>query len=300
MKGLKVYFFVLFSSIILLRVNVTACGNRVQNKSIELQEFEKTVVKVSGQVYRVSIAIGLKPNIGVMTGRDGLLMVDSGHTDVASEMKNLVLDLGEGRIHYLINTHSHWDHCDANEVCGEGAILIDYNNLSQQVEEGVLQKIEQPQKIDKDKYFKEYYMLFFNEEEVHIIPFPGIHSDSDILVYFTKSGVVHMGDLLLTQSFPAVGSGIKEYLEFLDIVLNVFPEGTKFIGGHGRDYTKQDVRDYNDMLHTTISIVREEIAAGRSMEAVQQADVLKEWRAWGEFLTFLNVDTWIEAIFRSY
>jgi glyoxylase-like metal-dependent hydrolase (beta-lactamase superfamily II) len=148
--------------------------------------------------------------------------------------------------------------------------------------------------------FDIYFSLNFNGEKIQIIPFPGIHSDSDLLVYFSSSGVVHMGDLLLTQSFPAVGPKVKEYLSFLDKVISVFPKGTKFIGGHGRDYTLNDVIEYRQMLKETIAEVRAEMKKGKTIEDIKRINVLQDWESWGEFLSFLNTDYWIEAIFKSY
>ena len=82
--------------------------------------------------------------------------------------------------------------------------------------------------------------------------------------------------------------------------MDIFPEDTKFIGGHGRDYTMEEVKDYRNMLSDTIEIVREGMKSGKSIEDMRQEDVLKDYESWGVFLEFLNTDTWIEFIYRSY
>jgi glyoxylase-like metal-dependent hydrolase (beta-lactamase superfamily II) len=109
-----------------------------------------------------------------------------------------------------------------------------------------------------------------------------------------------MGDLLLTQSFPAVGPNVKEYLKILEKAMDIFPPETKFIGGHGRDYSMEDVKNYDKMLRTTIEIVNKQIKEGKSLEEILEAKVLKEWDSWGEYLTFLNPDRWAQAIYESY
>lgn len=53
----------------------------------------------------------------------------------------------------------------------------------------------------------------------------------------------------------AVGPRVKKYLKILDWVIDEFPQGTKFIGGHGRDYSMTKVKDYRKMLADTIKIV---------------------------------------------
>ena len=80
----------------------------------------------------------------------------------------------------------------------------------------------------------------------------------------------------------------------------MFPEDTKFIGGHGREYSLEDVRKYKKMLQTTIDIVKREMKAGKSVQEMKDAKILKKWESWGKFLTFLNTDTWIESIYESY
>lgn len=261
---------------------------------------EKKVVKLSDHIYRVTLDYSLRPNIGVSVGSDGILLVDTGHQEVASELLLATKDLKEGEIKFLINTHPHGDHAGGNKTCGPNALVIGYKNLDEMVSKGRLSPGKGKIRGRSGKAFDTYYSMNFNGEEIRIIPSPGAHSDSDLIIYFTQSGVVHMGDLLLTQSFPAVGSRVKKYLEILDTAIDCFPEDTKFIGGHGRDYTMSDVKDYREMLSDTIKIVREGMKSGKSIEDMRQEDVLKDYESWGVFLEFLNTDTWIEFIYQSY
>lgn len=109
-----------------------------------------------------------------------------------------------------------------------------------------------------------------------------------------------MGDLLLTQSFPACGPMIKKYLEILDRTIEFFPPETKFISGHGRDCTMAEVKDYRQMLTDTINIVQMEMKAGKSVEDMKKEDVLKDYKSWGVFLEFLDTDYWITSIHDSF
>ncbi len=261
---------------------------------------EKNVIKFSDHVYRVTLDYGLRPNIGVSAGPDGILLVDTGHQEVASELLLVIKDIKEGDIKHIINTHPHGDHAGGNKTCGSSALVIGYKNLEEMVSKGVLSLGEGKIEGGGGKAFDSYYSMNFNGEEIRIIPSPGAHSDADLIVYFTGSGVVHMGDLLLTQSFPAVGPNVEKYLEILDTVIDIFPEDTKFIGGHGRDYTMAEVRNYRNMLSDTIKIVREGMNSGKSIEDMIKEDVLKNYESWGEFLTFLNTETWIKFICQSY
>jgi glyoxylase-like metal-dependent hydrolase (beta-lactamase superfamily II) len=259
-----------------------------------------TIVQLSNQIYRVTFPYQLKTNIGVSAGKDGILLVDTGFQETSKELKSTVENLCDGEIKYIINTHLHGDHVGGNSVCAKSATVIDGKNLDQCMSYGVVFPGNGKFGGENGNGFDIYFSLNFNGEKIQIIPFPGIHSDSDLLVYFSSSGVVHMGDLLLTQSFPAVGPKVKEYLSFLDKVISVFPKGTKFIGGHGRDYTLNDVIEYRQMLKETIAEVRAEMKKGKTIEDIKRINVLQDWESWGEFLSFLNTDYWIEAIYKSY
>ncbi len=254
-------------------------------------ETEKTVIKFSDQVYRITLDFGLRPNIGVSAGPDGILLVDTGHQEVAGELISAVNQIKEGDIRYIINTHSHGDHAGGNKTCGGNAVIIGYDNLGQMVSEGVLTRGDGS---------NNFYSLDFNGEEIRIIPSPGAHSDKDLIINFTESGVVHMGDLLLTQSFPAVGPRVKKYLEILDWVIDEFPQGIKFIGGHGRDYSMAEVKDYRKMLMDSMKIVQKGMQDGKSVEDMKKEDVLKDYESWGIFLEFLDTDSWIASIYNSY
>lgn len=258
------------------------------------------VVQLSSQIYRVTFPYQLQTNIGVSTGNDGILLVDTGFKETAMELKATVQELCKGNIKYVINTHLHGDHVGGNVVCAKSATLIDGHNLDQCMSYGVIFPGNGELSGESGNGFDTYYSLNFNGEKIQIIPNPSVHSDADLIVYFSSSVVAHMGDLLLTQSFPAVGSNVKEYLEFLSKVIAVFPKDTKFIGGHGRDFTLDEVKQYRQMLLATIEKVRAEMENGKTIEDMKKSKVLEEWESWGEFLSFLNTDYWIESIYNSY
>jgi glyoxylase-like metal-dependent hydrolase (beta-lactamase superfamily II) len=258
------------------------------------------VIQVSSHIYRVTFPYQLKTNICVSAGKDGILLVDTGFKETAEQLVSTVEGLNKGEIKYVINTHLHGDHAGGNAICAKSATQIDGHNLDTCMSYGVVFPGNGELEGQTGNGFSTYYSLNFNGEKIQIIPYPGVHSESDLLVYFSSSGVVHMGDLLLTQSFPAVGPKVKEYLEFLDRVIAVFPKNTKFIGGHGRDYTWNDVIAYRNMLRETIAKVRAAMEMGQTVEEMKRLNVLAEWESWGEFLSFLNTDYWVESVYKSY
>jgi tetratricopeptide (TPR) repeat protein len=59
-----------------------------------------------------------------------------------------------------------------------------------------------------------------------------------------------------------------------------------------------DLREYRDMLSRTIAIVRKGHKKRRSVEALQQAQVLRDWEQWSE-PEYATTDYWIMAVSRS-
>ncbi len=261
---------------------------------------EAEVLQLAPHIFRVTFPYQLRTNIGVSAGDDGILLVDTGFKETGKDLLKTVQHLCKGTVRYIINTHLHGDHVGGNAECAKSATLIDGQNLDHCMSYGVIFPGNSSLIGESGNGFDTCYSLNFNGEKIQIVPYPGMHSDADLIVYFSSSGIVHMGDLLLTQSFPAVDSKVKEYLVFLDKVISVFPKNTKFIGGHGRDYTLDEVIEYKQMLLTTIAKVRAEMEKGMTIEDMQNANVLEEWESWGEYLSFLNTDYWIESIYKSY
>jgi cyclase len=166
--------------------------------------------------------------------------------------------------------------------------------------EGVITRTQGFFEGKTSKVFKSPYTLILCGEETWIIPYPGAHSEEDLIIYFAESGVVHMGALLLSQSFPSVGSNVVEYLELVDIIINAFPVDTVFISGHGKNYKLADVVNYQRMLLSSIEIVRNRMKTGKSVKELRRENVLMDSKKWDSYIRFLNTDYWIEAVYNSY
>ena len=92
--------------------------------------------------------------------------------------------------------HSIQDHVACNHMGGTTALVIDHRNLEKMAAEGIIKRGEGPIKGRTGKTFENHYIMTFDGEEIKLISYPGVHSDADLIIYFTGSGVVHMGDLL--------------------------------------------------------------------------------------------------------
>lgn len=255
------------------------------------------VTRLSDTVYRILFPFGDRSNIALSAGGDGLLLVDTGFSARAvGKLEETLSDLGEGPLKMIINTHLHPDHIAGNAIGGDEVQIVDFNNLDEMAGVGVLVLATESIVGRTGKIFDLSYTMTFNDEEIRLIPYAGIHTETDLLVHFTRSGVVHMGDMLILQSFPSVTRKADEYLEFLEKVMDIFPETTRFICGHGREGTLADIAEYHMGLSAAAEIIRSALAAGLTTDEILGQKSLDSYDSWGEFIPILDIEYWANAV----
>jgi glyoxylase-like metal-dependent hydrolase (beta-lactamase superfamily II) len=254
------------------------------------------IKKFSNHVYRMTFPFKLKTNIGVSIGSDGMLLVDTGFKETVEPLRKNLAKIGGKDLKFIINTHSHGDHTSGNSIAGPNTKIISSSSLASMVAAGILKSGKGPLTGRTGKQFPRYYSMRFNGEEVRIIPAPGSHSHSDQIIHFIGSGVVHMGDLLLSQSFPAVSRNVPGYMEILDKVIDVFPEDAIFISGHGKDSSMTDVVKYRHMLRTTTRLIQEGIKQGKTADQMKKQRLLKDYEEYNHYLEWLTTHYWIDAV----
>jgi len=259
------------------------------------------IFTLTNYIYRVVFPFHMRSNIGVSSGPDGVLLIDTGFgPQTVNKLRETIKSRGSGEIRYILNTHNHSDHTAGNSIRVNNTVFINFNNLKELESEDILTFYQKNEQKEPKKTFENFYSMWFNGDEVRIIPYPGVHSNQDLITYFYSSGIVHMGDLLLSESFPAVGENVDEYMELLGKILDYFPKKTIFISGHGRELSMKEMKEYMEMLSTTITIVTKEIKAGKELDVIKEENVLKEYDSYNKLLPFLDTNYWINAIWRSY
>jgi cyclase len=97
--------------------------------SAQDQNFSKVqikVTKVAGNVYTLEEEGG---NIAASIGEDGMVVVDDQYAPLAEKIVAALKDITEKPIRFVINTHFHVDHTDANEYFRKQAPIIAHDNV---------------------------------------------------------------------------------------------------------------------------------------------------------------------------
>jgi len=254
------------------------------------------IARVAPSIRRVTFPWGMMNNIVVFSGTDGAVVFDTGFsTRAIPELKRLIAGWSAPGITYVVNTHAHGDHVAGNAMAPSPQAVITAASLAAGHPGLSITREAEPLKGRSGRTLPAPYAWRTGGSDIKLVPSPGLHSDADLIVYFPAERVVDMGDLLLSESVPAV-EDIAGYLAFLDDVLDVFPPETTFISGHGRDLDAAGVRAYRDALTEMIGIIRTGLAAGRTAQQMVDDDVLKAYKARFSLLEFLSAETLIPRV----
>ena len=204
-------------------------------------------------------------------------------------------------VKFIINTHSNDDHVGSNHLF-KNAVIIAHQNCKRDLlrNENFLDDGLPNLTLDSE------ITIHFNSEEIKIIAMPGSHTDGDLVIYFVNSKLFFLGDIIVPDTFPVIwfeyfeNVGIQKLVTNIRKLLDLFPNDIKFISSHGRDYTKEDLKEYYSMVNETIAIVKEKIEQGKSLVEIQKENSLKSYRSYdSKRFDFINADFWIETIFKE-
>lgn len=269
------------------------------------RDYSKVEIKtthIAGNIYMLE---GSGGNIGVSVGEDGVFMIDDQFAPLADKIRDAIKKLGGEKPKFILNTHWHGDHVGGNVEFGKDGTIIAHTNVRQRLT--TRQKLFGDDVDARPKVawpvitFDESLSIHFNGEEVRVLHLPHGHTDGDSVVFFTKSNVVHMGDLMFAGMFPFVdldhgGNVLGLTRNVAKVIARVKPDVT-VIPGHGPVSTLRDLKNYHRMLVETTDVVKSGIAAGKNLKEIQAAGVPEKWKSWGT--GFIKTDRWLETIFSS-
>lgn len=256
------------------------------------------VEKISDRLHKLNLSMNeFTVNLATYLGTDQILMVDTGWSMTAADVKEKVTELSDGAVKLIILTHNHADHIGGIEALGEGATLIAHKKARDGLagKYFALDPLPGPD-LPLILLENETSLCFFGEE-IKIIPAPG-HTDNDIVVHFINAGVVCLGDLVLADTLPPLdlsrGGSAEAYINSLKLLIERLPEDIKIITGHGRDYSLEDLKEHYQMVVGTTDLIKAGIKAGKTAPEMVAEDLLKDWAKWSN--DQVSSETWITQV----
>jgi len=243
---------------------------------------------------KIYMLVGQGGNIGFLSNDDGVLLVDTQFQRLAPKIIKAVGELSQGKIQYVLNTHHHGDHTGGNSVLGIDSIIVAHDNVRKRLNAGGKSGAFLP----KVTYSKRLSM-HFGDEEIQLLHLGPGHTDSDSVVYFKSSNVIHMGDLFFNKRYPFIdfrsGGSVRGYLSNIKIVAGMTNAKPKIIPGHGELATQTDLLSYIKMFEECFGIVSKAKKNGKSLAEIKRIGLPKKYENWGK--AFIDEEKWIGFLF---
>jgi cyclase len=271
-----------------LAITVTTCIAAVAQGQ-QAPDFSKVEIKTTQLADNFFTLEGQGGTISVLTGPDGVLLVDSEFAPLTDKLVAAIKKISNKPIRFLIDTHVHGDHTGGNENFAKlGTLIFSRDQLRTRLEhpnsatDGTPGKPAPALALPVVTYDGPV-SIHLNGENVRLLPIRNAHTDGDTLVSFPQHDILAVGDYYRGIGYPFVdlknGGSLQGLLDGLGATIGRAGPHTKIIPGHG------PVTDRNGLIaqRDVILAVRDKVAAlvaqGKTLEEVIAAKPTVEFDA---------------------
>ena len=237
-------------------------------------------------------------NVVVLFGRDGKIVVDAFVQPAWPRLKATLDGLDGGPLKTLIDTHWHFDHSDNNaSFRSAGGGVLAHENTKKRLSEphdllGMHFDPAPAEALPTDT-FADRRTVAANGDQIILAHVPPAHTDTDILVHFSKANVMHMGDVFFNGMYPFIDAStrgtINGMISGADRALQMANDKTKIVPGHGPLGDRTALQRYRTMLATIRDRVRAQKTKGGTLQEVQASKPTAEFDAeWGKGMMQAN------------
>ena len=236
-------------------------------------------VPITPTVYMLQGAGG---NIAVSAGEDAVFVVDAQFAQLTKKFQAAIAELTSNPIRVVVNTHWHPDHVGGTENLRKaGAMLRAHENVRRRMsaEQFI---VAQNRKIPRSPAAAVPVPIsdtafVLNGDSITVFHVPNAHTDGDLIVHFTRSNVIHMGDVFSSSSLPFIdvssGGSINGIIDAVDKVLAISGDNTQIIPGHGALANKARLKMYRDVIVTLRDRIRGLVSTGKTVEQILELNI---------------------------
>ncbi|HLI86104.1 MAG TPA: MBL fold metallo-hydrolase [Bryobacteraceae bacterium] len=245
------------------------------------QDFSKVVIKTTQLAPNFHTLEGQGGTIGVLSGPDGVFMVDSEFAPLTEKIVAAIKQFSNEPIKFLVNTHVHGDHTGGNANLGKmGVVILARENLRNRLmhpapaANGTPGVPTPPEGLPVITY-NNLVTFHMDGEDVQLIPIPVAHTDGDTMVRFVHDDIIMTGDFYRSIQYPNIdrvnGGSLNGMIDGLGQVIARSGPNTKIIPGHGPMVTRAEVMAHRDMILAIRDRVAKLISEGKTEDEVLAA-----------------------------
>src|SRR3989442_5506234 len=211
--------------------------------------------------------------IGILTGPDGIFMVDTQFAPLSEKIAAAVKKVSNAPVKFIVNTHVHGDHTGGNENFAKmGAVLFSRDQLRARLARPAGNAAAAPAAALPTVTYDGPVTFHMNGEDVQLIPIRAAHTDGDTLVRFPGLDILMTGDYYRSLGYPNIdranGGSLNGMLEGLGTTIGRAGPNTKIIPGHGPMVDRSAVIEHRDMILAIRDRVRDMVRAGKTAKEI--------------------------------
>ena len=269
---------------LLVSAFVLIAANTASAQEIDFDAVDVSIAHVRGPIYVIS---GEGGAIGVSAGDDGVFIVDDQYAPLVPRILEAIRTVSSKPIRFVINTHWHGDHMDGNKaiVEAEGSVVIAHDNARKHLIRdydnqlwGLIEAADEAawpiMTIDQSA------SLHLNGEEARLVYIPDAHTDSDIVVWFKTSNVLHTGDVF-AGGYPLLdwpsGGTIDGFLNAYQVLYEMVDDETIVIPGHGAITNRAELMKSYEAVREIRDRIKAMISEGMTEDEAVLAAPTAEW-----------------------
>ncbi len=225
------------------------------------------IEKVNDRLYMITGGGG---NTAAFITDTGVVLVDTKLAGWGQAIMDKVKSVTNKPITTIINTHTHGDHNGSNEFFGASVEFVAQENTKTNMEKMDAFKGDKSVFIPK-KTFKDKLSIGKGNDQIDLYYFGKAHTNGDAWVVFRALRVMHSGDAFAGKTTPIIdpnnGGSAVEYGKTLAKAASGIKNVDTIITGHSPRMTPADLKQYAAFNDSFVTWVRDEIKAGKSVDA---------------------------------